>query len=414
MSNIKASSPNKLRIKEPEFVALMAFLMSNVALCIDAILPALTDIGKGLSVTETNDLQLVIFMIFLGLGSGELVFGTLSDSFGRKPIVLVGVGIFIIASLVCIWAPSLWMLLLGRFIQGIGLSAARSVSIAIIRDTYGGDQMARIMSFIMTIFILVPMLAPLLGQFILEAFNWQAIFYFQLIFIGLTVLWFWLRQVETLKMENRISFTKHLFTDGVQEYFRFKKPVVYTIISGIVQGTFIAYLGASQQIFQGQFGLISEFPYIFGGLAFGFGIAALLNGFLVLKIGMIKIVNISTYAFILTALVYILLFFNSINPSIEILIAFLFIQFMALGFIFGNLSALAMEPIGHIAGIGAAIFSFASMFLAVLVAYWIGQYIHATAMPLFVGFFITGVLSILLMRMIKHNKNTEPIAKGMD
>jgi len=193
----------KKGIKEFEFVALMAFLMSNVALSIDAVLPALPDIGLSLEVANTNHLQLIIFMMFLGLGLGEIVFGTLSDSYGRKPIVYIGVSVFVLASFLIVWAPSLEVLLIGRVIQGIGLSAARSVSIAIIRDTYHGERMARIMSFIMTIFILVPMVAPLLGKFILEAYNWQAIFYFQLLFVGVTIIWFRLRQRETLAKDKR-------------------------------------------------------------------------------------------------------------------------------------------------------------------------------------------------------------------
>ncbi len=394
----------KRGIKEPEFVALMAFLMSNVALSIDTVLPALPDIGLSLQVSASNDLQLIIFMIFLGLGVGELVFGTLSDSFGRKPIVYIGVGIFIVSSFLIVWASSLEMLLIGRFIQGIGLSAARSVSIAIIRDTYEGDRMARIVSFIMTIFILVPMIAPLLGQLILETYNWQAIFYFQLFFISITIIWFWLRQQETLTKEKRITFSKHLFANGLKEYLRHKNTVIYTVTSGLIQGTFIAYLGSAQQIFQGQYQMIDEFPYIFGGLAFGMGISSLLNASLVIKYGMLKLVNLSLYLFFISALIYILLFSNDSNPALILLIIFLLIQFLAMGFIFGNLSALAMHPIGHIAGIGAAIFSFISMSLGVAVAILIGKFIQDTAVPLFVGFLLSGVVSIVLIRYIQGRK----------
>jgi DHA1 family bicyclomycin/chloramphenicol resistance-like MFS transporter len=394
-------------IKEFEFVALMAFLMSNVALSIDAILPALPNIGEALQVADANNLQLIIIMIFLGLGLGEVVFGTLSDSFGRKPIVYTGVGVFILASLLIIWAPSLEVMLVGRVIQGMGLSAARSVSIAIIRDTYKGDRMARIMSFIMTIFILVPMIAPIWGKFVLEAFNWQAIFSFQLIFIGLVVIWFGLRQRETLSKDKRIMISKQMFANGIREFFRQKNTVRYTLMSGLVQGTFIVYLGSSQQIFQGQYGLVDEFPYIFGGLAFAIGFSSLMNGFLVVRFGMIKLVQTSLLLTLLSSLTYIFLFLNSPNPSVAVLIGFLFFQFLTLGFIFGNLSALAMQPLGHIAGIGAAIYNFIAMFLAVITAVIIGNFIQDTVLPLFAGFVLSSVIGLVLMLLSKGKRGGE-------
>ena len=182
---------------EFEFIALMAFLMANAALSIDAILPGLNGIGASLQVVEANDLQLIVTMILVGLGLGQLFFGTLSDSFGRKPMVYAGITTFIVASLICMMAESLTIMLLGRVLQGIGLSAPRSISVSIIRDSYSGNAMARIMSFISVIFIIVPMVAPLIGQLILEYYSWQYIFGFQIGFILLVMLWFSTRQEET-------------------------------------------------------------------------------------------------------------------------------------------------------------------------------------------------------------------------
>lgn len=402
--NNTSNLEGKSNIKEFEFIALMAFLMSNVAFAIDAILPALPNIGLALEVTDSNQLQLVVTMIFLGLGLGELVFGTLSDSFGRKPIVYVGVTLFILASILTVFAPSLEIFLLGRILQGIGLSAARSVSIAVIRDTYDGDRMARIMSFIMTVFMLVPMVGPLLGQLILEHYNWQSIFYFQLGFISLTLIWFSVRQRETLTEDKRIPMSKYLFSNGLKEFFKHKQSVTYTIVSGIIQGSFIVYLGSAQQIFDKQYGMIEAFPLIFGGLAFSFGIATLLNGFLVMKYGMLKLVSWSLSLYVISSLSYIVLFGTVVNPSVVMLIGFLFVQFLALGFIFGNLSALTMQPIGHIAGIGAAIYSFTSILIAVSIAILIGSFIEKTAVPLFIGFLIAGMISIGLIRFVRKEE----------
>ena len=269
--------------------------------------------------------------------------------------------------------------------------------------------MARIMSFITTIFIIVPMIAPLLGQIILNLFNWEAIFYFQILFITFTIIWFNFRQHETLPKDKRINFSKNIFANGLKEYFKYKGPIVFTIITGFLNGAFFTYLGASQQIFQGQYQLVEEFPYIFGGIAFSFGVAALLNASLVIKLGMMKLVKTSIYFFLGISFLYIILFSYGTNPPVEVLIAFLAIQFLSMGFISGNLSALAMQPIGHIAGIGAAIFSFISMTMGVLISIVIGSQIENTGLPLFVGFFSSGLVTLFLLRYlhVKENKGKE-------
>ncbi len=399
----------KTKVSEFEFIALMAFLMANVALSIDAILPGLTNIGESLSISENSGLQLIITMIFLGLGLGELIFGTLSDSFGRKPIVYIGVGLFILASIICARATSIEVMLFGRVLQGIGLSAPRTVSMAIIRDSYQGDQMARIMSFISAIFILIPMIAPVIGQLILSVFNWQTIFYFQIFFVLITILWFKYRQQETLPEKKRIKLSKKLFINGLEEFMKHKQTLIYTIMAGLIEGAFILYLSTSKQIFQDQYHLIKEFPYVFAALSFVYGISTFLNGRLVMKYGMHNLVTISLYLFSFTALVYLLVFYNLENPSITILMIFLFFQFLFLGFIFGNLSALAMQPIGHIAGIGAAIFSFVSMVLGVLIANLAGEFVSTNALPLFGAFFATGLVALLLLNIIifKNQKSKE-------
>ena len=205
------------KVTKFEFIALMAFLMSVVALAIDALLPALDIIGNSLDTQENSDHQLLITMIFIGLGVGPLFFGPLSDSLGRKPMVFVGFSIFILASFICVYSNSLEIMVLGRILQGFGLSAPRTISVAIIRDLYSGDYMAKIMSFVIVIFLLVPIIAPAIGKFILNYFNWEAIFIFQIIFCLLIAFWFWNRQEETLNHKNRIAFKINLFSQGFLE-----------------------------------------------------------------------------------------------------------------------------------------------------------------------------------------------------
>lgn len=385
-----------------EFVALMASLMSIVALSIDALLPALPQIGESLGVTNPNNNQLLITMIFLGLGFGQLIFGPLSDSFGRKPIVYIGFLVFIIASIICVTTKSFEMMILGRVLQGVGLSSPRSLSISMIRDEFSGDYMAKILSIVVMFFILVPVIAPTLGQFLINLFNWESVFYFNLIFGIIIMIWFWLRQPETLEKKNRITFTSHLFIDGTKEFFKHKEAVAYTLVSGFVTGSFMVYLSTSQQIFQEQYNLADMFPYIFASLAISVGLSTFFNSRFVVKYGMLRIAYVSCIAYAAISIIYVILFWSGKNPNIFILLSFFALQFFAVGFLFGNLRALAMEPLGHIAGIGAAINGFISTVMAVPIANYIGSFVKTSVLPLFIGFSIFGLLSLLVFIIIKR------------
>lgn len=385
-----------------EFVALMASLMSIVALSIDALLPGLPDIGDALGVTNPNDNQLLITMIFLGLGFGQLIFGPLSDSYGRKPIVYAGFLVFVIASIICVTTESFEMMIIGRVLQGIGLSSPRTMSIAIIRDSYSGNYMAKIMSIVVMVFILVPVIAPALGQFLINFSGWKSVFHVNLIYGLLIMLWFWKRQPETLHKEYRIKFTSHLFIDGLKEFLKYKDAIAFTIISGFITGSFMVYLSTSQQIFQEQYNLADMFPYIFASLAISIGLATYLNSVFVVKYGMWRIAYMATIAYAIISILYVVLFSSGNNPSIGVLIGFFALQFFAVGFLFGNLRALAMQPLGHIAGIGAAINGFVSTVMAVPIANYIGSFVNDSVLPLFIGFSIFGVLSLLTFIMLKR------------
>lgn len=392
-----------------EFIALMASLMCVVALSIDALLPAIQEIGKAINSFGISNNQKLVTYIFLGLGFGQLIFGPLSDSFGRKSMVYVGFIIFIFASFICVNANSLEVMLVGRFLQGFGLAAPRTLSVAMIRDLYSGNYMARVMSFVVVIFILVPVFAPAIGKLILDYFGWKTIFYSQLIFGVLVMFWMWKRQEETLKKNKRIKFKLALFISGTKEFLKYRQSVIFTIISGFISGSFIVYLSGSQQIFQVQYGLVAEYPVIFGSMALTAGFATFVNGSLVVKLGMHKLVNISMIFYALIPLVYMVLFYGKPNPNLTMLLIFLGSQFFAIGFLFGNLRAIAMEPIGHIAGIGAALNGFISTLMAVPIANYIGNNIKLTAYPIFVGFFGCGLLSLLLILLFRSKKKSSKI-----
>ena len=384
-----------------EFILLMACLMSIVALSIDTILPALNPIGLSIGTVNQNENQLLITMIFLGLGFGQLIFGPISDSFGRKPVVYIGFAVFVLASFLCIAAPSIEIMVVGRILQGIGLSASRSISIAMIRDRFEGNYMAKIMSFVVTIFILVPIVAPTLGKFLLDNYGWESIFYSQLLFGIVVLFWFWKRQPETLPPAYKKKFSMAIFINGSKEFIKYRSAVIFTLISGLATGSFMVFLSTSQHIFEVQYGLVDQFPYIFGALAFSVGVATFTNGTLVVRFGMKKLVTIFSLVFSLTSLLYISIFYGETNPSISILILFLALQFFSVGFLFGNVRSLAMQPLGHIAGIGAAINGFVSTIMAVPIATFIGSFVETTALPLFIGFAACGLGSLLLLLFVK-------------
>ena len=394
----------KIRQKsEFEFIVIMAALMSLVSLAIDALLPAMTNIGDTIGITDATNNQLLITMIFLGLGFGQLISGPLSDSYGRKPIIYIGFIVFAFASLICVFSTSLEMMIVGRIAQGIGLSAPRTISIAMIRDRFSGNYMAKVMSFVVAIFILVPVVAPALGKIMLDLYGWQSIFYSQLLFGLAVMLWLWKRQPETLKKENKRDFKLALLIAGLKEFIKHKNAVIFTFFSGCITGSFMVYLSASQLIFEQQYNLKDEFPFIFAGIALFIGIATFLNGTFVVRLGMFKLVSIFTIIFTLIPFVYIFLYSGETNPSIYVLVTFFGLQFFAVAFLFGNTRALAMEPIGHIAGIGAAINGFVSTIMAVPIATLIGSFINTTALPLFIGFFVCGVIALLLIQYLNFS-----------
>ena len=391
-----------------EFVALMAALMSIVALAIDALLPAIAKIGISINSLDATDNQLLITMIFLGLGVGQLFFGPLSDCYGRKPMVYAGFVVFTTASIICVSAPSLEVMIIGRILQGIGLSAPRTIAISIIRDTYKGDYMAKVMSFVTAFFILIPVVAPAIGKAIMDVFGWEAIFYLQLLFALVIGIWFWRRQPETLHPEYKITFSSHVFMDGLKELVKYKETLAFTIVSGLITGSFLVYLSASQHVFEDQYGLVEEFPYIFAGLAISIGLATFLNGTLVLKFGMRKLAFTALIFFSGFAILYVLLFWNSDNPSLIVLIGFLAVQFFCLGFVWGNLRSIAMEPIGHIAGIGAAITGFISTLLSIPIAAYVGSFVQETVLPMFIGLAICGLLSIGVFVIMRRQASKQP------
>jgi DHA1 family bicyclomycin/chloramphenicol resistance-like MFS transporter len=381
-----------------EFILLMAMAMSLVALSIDMMLPAFPVMGRDLGVSHANDIQLVISWMFIGLALGQPFYGPLSDSIGRKPAMHAGFAFLLLGSVVSMTAGDFSTMLLGRFLQGFGAAGPRTVALALIRDRFHGEEMARVMSFIMTIFILVPVLAPALGQGILLFADWPAIFLFIIAF-GLTVQgWLTLRQPETLAPEYRRPFTLKGIGTGLLEVLRNGPAMVYTVVAGCMFGAFMGYLNSCQAVFQQQYGLGKLFPLFFGGLAFSAGISAIINGNLVMRFGMRRLTHSALY--VITALSWFLFLLSVMQagePPLWQFMAACVAWFFCIGVVFGNINALAMEQLGHVAGSAAAVIGTATTLMAVGLGFIVGRAYDGTVLPLSLGFAVLASASVLLV-----------------
>ena len=399
------TASHKSRLPFGEFVILMAMMSSLIALSIDAMLPALTQIGQDLGVANSNDTQLIVSMIFLGIALGQIVYGPLSDSTGRKLPIYIGFILFIFGCLLSSFATNFSFMLAGRLLQGIGAAGPRTVSIVLIRDIYSGNAMARVMSFVMMIFILVPVFAPAIGQGILFISHWRAIFALFLVLAITSGLWFALRQPETLPSAQRKSFSIRRILQAIAEVCRNRVSLGYTIASGMIAGAFVGYLGSSQQIFQIQYALGTKFPLYFGMLAFAIGIALFMNGRMVMRYGMQILSTGAVLVFSGSSIIYFLIAFTQAgHPPLWTLMVFGAIAFFCVGMLFGNFNAMAMEPLGHIAGVGAAVVGSLTMFIAVPMGILISQNYNQTVLPLVGGFAILGVFSTFAIHWAKKGQ----------
>jgi DHA1 family bicyclomycin/chloramphenicol resistance-like MFS transporter len=323
-----------------EFVILVSMMMSLMALSIDAMLPALPQIGSDLNVQNANSRQLVVSSIFLGAAVGQLFFGPLSDKTGRKPAIYIGYSLYIFGSMVSAFAYTFPMMLSGRLIQGIGISAPRAVLLALVRDLYKGRLMAQVMSFVMTVLLLIPMLAPSLGQAILLQAGWRSIFISLVSMALITLIWFALRMPETLSPEKRTSFS-------------------------------------------------------LGRIINSLGLASFLNASLVLRFGMRFLVRWSLIAILgLSAITLGITFFGSGVLYLWLIIAYLMSTFFCVGILNGNQNSLAMEPLGNLAGIGAAVVGSFSTLLSIPLGILIGQSYNGTTVPLIIGVAVLSGISL--------------------
>ena len=388
-----------------EFIFLMAMMMSLTAFSIDAMMPALPQIGAELGVLNANDNQLIISVIFLGIAIGQFFYGPISDIVGRKKPLYVGLFIFIVGTLISMYAQNMELMLWGRWIQGLGLASPRTVSMAIIRDRFEGDEMAKVISFIMIVFIIVPAIAPGVGQLILYFFSWKAIFMIFLIMAFIILVWFTLRINETLSSAARKSFSLKKIASDAKAVLSHPIALAYMITAGFVSSPFIAFLNSAQQILQEQYALKDYFPLVFALIALTVGSASFVNGRLVQRHGMQKMVKTAILCQLGWSAIFFIIFFLFMNhiPLLWMLTYFL-PTFFFTGILFGNMNSLALQPLGHIAGMGAALVGAISTMISVFFGTLISQQYQGTIHPLVIGFLIFALLSTILIFRTEANR----------
>lgn len=379
-----------------EFIGLMALLMAMTALSIDIMLPALPEIGAALGVTTANDRQLVISSYFLGLAGGQLFWGPVSDRLGRKLPLLAGLAIFVVATMAAAGAASFKMLLAARLIQGFGGAAARTISMAIIRDLFAGRQMAKVMSTIMMVFISVPILAPSVGQGVIGFGGWKATFYVLLLVSSVAAIWSALRLPET----SAIRFAAHgkplSLVAGIRLVLGSPATIAYGLAAGLTFGCLVTYISSAQQVFVDIYGLGRLFPLAFGGVAVGIALASYTNARLVQRLGMRRLSHTALVSFLGVSLLLAAIA-SVIQPPLIVFWPLLALCFFLFGLMQSNFNAIAMSPVGQAAGTASSLLGFSVTAIGAILGGSIARHFDGTVLPLALGFVVLSAAALLVI-----------------
>jgi DHA1 family bicyclomycin/chloramphenicol resistance-like MFS transporter len=386
-----------MRAKAPgrtELVAIAAILMATVALSIDIILPALGEVASELGIADNNQRQWIVTTLFLGLTAGQLFFGPLSDAVGRRPSIVMGVAVFVLGSLICALAPSFEVMMVGRVVQGLGAAGPRIVTVALIRDRFEGREMARVMSVIMGVFIMVPVLAPLVGQALLMP--WRGLFgVLSAICLG-GGAWLLLRQPETLGEPQPLQVGRLLAAS--HEVLTSARPMAYTLAGGCCYGALMGYVNSSQQLFQDLFRVGDLYALVFGASAAFISAATLVNAQLVRHYGMERICILAVAALLAWSVTFLLILGAVGNPPpLWLWMLYNCPVLFLLGLTFGNFNAIALRDLGHIAGLASAVVASLTTALNLFIAAVIGLSFDMTTRPIIMGYVAFGALALGFM-----------------
>lgn len=382
---------NPRRLSQGEFIALMGMMFATIAFSIDSMLPALPEIAGELTPEAPNLAQLVLTSFVLGMGVGTLMTGPLSDAFGRKTVIYWGAGLYVLGAVMAYFAPTLEMVLAARAIQGLGAAGPRIASMALVRDLYSGRQMARIMSFAMLVFMIFPAVAPMIGAGIIALAGWRSIFLVFILFSAVSISWIGLRQPETLPVENRRPLNAAMLWAGMKEVLSHPQVMLSTLIQILIFGVLFATISSVQQVFDTTYGRGGNFPFWFAGIAVFAALPPLVNASLVVRLGMRPLIRRALLGQIVVSALAGAIFLTKGTDAAWTFWVFLIWttgQFAAIGFTIGNLNALALEPMGHIAGMTSSVMGAVATVGGALIGAGIGQLYNGTPTPL--------VLSVLL------------------
>jgi DHA1 family bicyclomycin/chloramphenicol resistance-like MFS transporter len=388
-----------------EFIAMMAFLMALNALAIDIMLPGLQEIGAALNVENENHRQYVVSAYLIGFGVAQLFYGPIADRFGRRIPMIIGLAIYVVSSLAVVFVPSFESLLLLRFIQGIGSAATRVITVSIVRDVFGGRQMAEVMSLIMMVFMVIPVVAPGTGQVIMLFGDWHWIFVFMAAIAMIVGAWMYVRLPETLAPADVRPFTARVILDGFRIVLTNRVALCYTIASTFIFGALFGFINSAQQVYVGIYGLGVWFPVAFAAVALFMALSSFVNARLVGRFGMRKLSHASLLGFITINLIWLVV--QLVGPApmpFPLFITFFALAMFQFGWIGSNFNSLAMEPLGHVAGTASSVLGFMGTIGGSIIGAAIGQAFDGTALPMVAGFFVVSIIGLSFVLIGERGK----------
>ena len=393
-----------------EFVALISFTMGLMSLSIDNLLPAFGAIQASFAVADANEMQLIISAYMIAFALMQIVYGPLSDVVGRRPAMLLGLAVYGVGTVIAIFAQSFGLLLAGRAVQGMGGAAIRVLIVAIVRDRYSGREMARVMSLIIMVFIVVPVFAPAVGSLFLWLGGWRLIFISMLALAALVVTGFFLRMPETLHPEHRFPFSVRRILDGALQTVTTRTAIGYASAMAITMGILFGYLNSSQQIFQTEvYGLGPLFPIAFGAIAALLGVASFVNAKLVRRLGMRRLSHFGICGFILVAALLLgLAIVYAGRPPLALFGPLLAASLFLMSLMMVNFNTMAMEPLGAIAGTASSVIGVYTTLAGALLGLIIGQAFDGTVIPLGASFFLLGIVGLLVVLWTERGRLFRP------
>jgi DHA1 family bicyclomycin/chloramphenicol resistance-like MFS transporter len=397
-----STAPLRKALSERELMWMMALLMALNAFGIDAILPALDALAADLGVSG-NDRQFVIGVYLLTAGIGALAPGALADRFGRRPILLGSIAVYIVLSIASAMAPTYDALIAVRAAQGFFAAGIVALPPAIIRDRVGGDKMAKMMSLIFVIFLMVPAVAPTIGEAILQFGSWRAIFGAMAVLGVVMGLWVYTRLPESLSPDNVQLIRPRTIATNMTRALSTPSVVGYVFGSALVFGALFGFINSSQQLITETFGAGDIFPMVFGICAGSMAVASWSNSRIVERFGARRVSHTALFAFIAVSAVQVMFAFQP-DEQLWQFVPLMAINMALLGFIGSNFGAIAMNPFVTIAGAASSAHGFVRMTSAALIGGGIGYAFDGTARPLALALLASGLACLVLVLVSEKGK----------